>query len=88
MKVSLNLLGAHTLFDDSFAPILDIAKLADRKGTDTVSNSDHVATENLFLVKYLRNHVTDVDCIPNRIPPGIIAAAGKDSAYVVRGNQQ
>jgi probable F420-dependent oxidoreductase len=43
MKVSLNLIGAHTLFDGRFAPILDVAKLADRKGIDAVSNSDHVA---------------------------------------------
>ena len=43
MKVSLNLLGAHTLFDGRFAPVLDIARLADRKGLDTISNSDHVA---------------------------------------------
>ena len=43
MKVGLNLIGSHTLFDGEFEPILDIARLADRKGIDVISMSDHLA---------------------------------------------
>lgn len=47
MKVCLNLLGAHALFDGRFEPILEIARLADRKGIDAISNGDHVAVSRV-----------------------------------------
>jgi probable F420-dependent oxidoreductase len=42
MRVSLGLMGAQTLFKGDFASLLEVAKLADSKGIDVVSTSDHV----------------------------------------------
>jgi probable F420-dependent oxidoreductase len=42
MKVSLGLMGAQTLFKGDFAAVLEVARMADRKGVDVVSTSDHV----------------------------------------------
>jgi len=42
VRIALGILGAHKWFGGDFRPVLDLARLADRKGIDQINISEHV----------------------------------------------
>lgn len=56
MKIGLNLMGAERLFGGAFAPVLDLAALADRSGIDLISTCDHLGFDGTVHADRIRTH--------------------------------
>jgi probable F420-dependent oxidoreductase len=56
MKIGLNLMGAERLFGGAFAPVLELAALADRGGVDLLTTCDHLGFDGVVHAERIRTH--------------------------------